>query len=83
MPENNLTQKEILFRLMDKVENLPALVQSVENIDNHLSKLNSKVASHVKEIQALKDEHRNIKSFAAAISVMFGVIITGVNLLLK
>lgn len=59
------------------------ILTSLENIDNHLSDLNSKVATNVIDIQGLKTEHTQAKAYAVAVSAIFGVFITGVNLFLK
>jgi uncharacterized protein YoxC len=83
MSEQNLTQKEILIRLMDKVENLPALAQSVSGIEKHLDTLNKDVATAVERIGKLETENTQAKAYAVAVSAIFGVVITGVNLFLK
>jgi len=49
----DLTQKEMLIRLMDKTEDLPAIRTSLEGIEKHLEELNSKVATNVKDIKRL------------------------------
>ena len=59
------------------------ILTSLENIDNHLTDLNSKVATNVKNISNLQTEHTQAKAYAVAISAVFGFVITGVNLFLK
>jgi len=64
-----ITQTEILARAM--------------SVDEHLKLLNSKVAKNVHKISELEKEHTTVKAYAVAVSALFGVIITGVNLFLK
>ena len=81
------TVKEMLNRVIDQNEKAlvtqTELLERARNVDDHLNKLNSKVAKHVLDIQDLKDEHRNVKSYATAISVIFGIFITFVNFVIK
>ena len=59
------------------------ILTSLENIDAHLTKLNSKVATNVENIGNLQKEHTTAKAYAVAVSAVFGVVVTGINFILK
>ena len=82
-----LTQKEMLIRVLDQNEKLivatTKLVSHADNVDDHLTELNSKVATNVLKIGNLQRDHTQVKAYAVAISAFTGIIITGVNLFFK
>ena len=56
---NEVTNKELLIRLMDKAETIENAVtihaEHARNVDNHLASLNSKVAKHEQRLGGLRD----------------------------
>ncbi len=87
MSEQSYTLKEMVSKVLDQNEQIliaqaKTLVHTAST-ENHLASLNSKVATHVKEIEALKSSNTATKAYMAGGMAVFGFIITGVNLFLK
>ena len=91
MSEQSYTLKEMVSKVLDQNEQI-LIAQArtlihAENVDTHLTKLNSKVASNVAKISELDIEFAKgktyVKAYTVAVSTAFGFIITGVNLFLK
>lgn len=60
-----------------------SILTTLENIDNHLEKLNSKVASHEKEIKDLGTEHVKAKAVFSTLSIVLTTVWAGVTFLFK
>ena len=56
------------------------ILTTLEGIDGHLTRLNSKVATHESEIHKLKEDHTKVRAYATAISVVIGAVWTVANL---
>ena len=87
MTTDSYTLKEMVSKVLEQNEKAlvtqARMLAHAENVDNHLLALNSKVAANVEKIGKLQTEHTQAKAYAVAVSAIFGVVITGVNLFFK
>lgn len=84
MTQDNLTNKDILQRLLNNDEEgfkiMSRLSESARNIEKHLETLNSKVAANVKEIEDLKTNQRTLtQRVGIYVSIVTFVISIAVN----
>lgn len=68
----SLSNKEILVRLLDRTENLPAMEQDIKSIKEHLKALNGKVADHEKRIR-VQENWKSYITGAVAFAVAIGI----------
>lgn len=77
------TLKEMVKQVRDEQRSAlvtqTSMLETLKGIDNHLDKLNSKVADHEERIHALKAEHTRVKGFAAGVSLVIGTVWTMFN----
>ena len=81
------TIKEMLNKVIDQNEKAlvtqTELLERAKNVDSHLSKLNSKVALHVKEIDSLKREHIKAKTVFGTLTILMTGAWTVVTFVLR
>ena len=85
--DNGYTVKELVNEVRKEqrgaIEIQARILNSLENIDNHLEKLNSKVVTNSEKISGLQSEHTRMKSFVAGISMVIGMVWTAINFVFK
>ena len=76
--KEGFSNKEMLIKILAKQEESiiaqTQLLSHAKNTDSHLEQLNSKVATNVTDIAALKTEHSNYRAVGSA----FMLLITGI-----
>lgn len=55
MSTEHLSNKEMITRLLDRTENIPAMASDIKGIKDHLATLNSKVADHEQRVRGLEN----------------------------
>ena len=59
------------------------ILGTLQNIDSHLAKLNSKVASHEGKISDLSSEHTRFKAIVSTLGAIAGIVWAGVTFIFK
>ena len=87
MTSDSYTVKELLQEVRQDNKNAlttqSTILATLVNIDDHLGKLNSKVATHEKRINDLSTEHTKTKAFATAIMFIGGAAWSVVTFVFK
>lgn len=81
------TVKEMVSRVLDQNEEAlvtqTKLLAHAENVDKHLAQLNSKVASHVVDIQQLQNKQSRTETIFYTLSSVLTVVWAGLTFLFK
>lgn len=59
------------------------ILGTLSNIDSHLEKLNSKVATHEKKIGEITKEHTRFRAITSTIATIAGIVWAGVTFIFK
>ena len=81
------SNKEMLTRIMEQNEasliTQTQLLHRATSVDNHLEKLNSKVATHEGKINGLETEHTKTKAYATAVMFIGTVAWSFITFIIK